>query len=393
MVRYQDEILCQIKPIYSQGTFMPLLQTLFSSFHNLVFIGIALVGIGFLIGFHELGHFLFCKLFGIRTPSFSIGFGPHIFSKKIGDTQFSLSAIPLGGYVEIAGSAEVGQGDQKDAHSKAPDSFGAKPFYQKLLVMFGGILFNLAFAYFVFVLLFMTGIPKTNLLYPRNAMPVVASIKPDSAAARIDVQENDTLIALDGELINGDIVAFLENIKARPGQDIMLTIERDGTQYELPVTLESITHMGKLYGSLGILFEQTNMPALGLIESFKQGVTATNTFIMNTFAGIITLIKTRDVSQAAGPLQLIGVTKQGAQQGIKIFLLFLAVISINLAILNLVPLPVLDGGQILFLLIETIIRRPIPIKIREYIHIASWLMLMALIIYISYQDVMRWFTK
>ena len=372
---------------------MPLFQTLFSSINNLFFIGIALLGVGFLIGFHELGHFLFCKLFGIKTPSFSIGFGPHIFSKKIGETEFSLSAIPLGGYVEIAGSAEVGQGNQKDAHSTAPDSFASKPFYQKLLVMLGGILFNLSFAYFTFVLLFMTGIPKTNLLYPHNAIPVAATIKPDSAAQRIDLKEKDIIIALDGEPLNGNVVAFLENIKAHPGQDIMLTIERNGTQYELPVTLDNATYMGKVYGSLGVLFEQTNMPPLNIVEGIKQGVAATNALIINTFNGIIALIKTRDISQAAGPLQLIGVTKQGAQQGIKIFLLFLAIISINLAILNLVPLPVLDGGQILFLLIETIIRRPIPIKIREYIHIASWLMLMALIIYISYQDILRWFAK
>src|SRR5690606_27744818 len=103
----------------------------------LISIPLGLFGIGFLIGFHELGHFLFCKLFSIRTPSFSIGFGPKLFSKKIGGTEFVISPIPLGGFVEIAGAAEVGQGDQKEASSRDKESFAVKPYYQKLLVMCG----------------------------------------------------------------------------------------------------------------------------------------------------------------------------------------------------------------------------------------------------------------
>ena len=114
------------------------------------FLIIGILGISFLIAFHELGHFLFCKLFNIHTPSFSIGFGPRLISKKIGSTEFKISVIPLGGYVEIAGSAEPGQGKQKDANRMDEQSFAIKPFWQKFLVMIGGILFNMAFAYFTF---------------------------------------------------------------------------------------------------------------------------------------------------------------------------------------------------------------------------------------------------
>jgi len=96
-----------------------------------------ILGIGFLIGIHEFGHFLFCKLFKIRTPSFSIGFGPKIFEKQIGETLFKISAIPFGGYVEIAGSAEVGQGEQKEAYAKDEYSMAVKPYWQKMLVMAG----------------------------------------------------------------------------------------------------------------------------------------------------------------------------------------------------------------------------------------------------------------
>ncbi len=114
----------------SQEITMILARAFFLLFQKLFFSMAGILGIGFLIGFHELGHFLFCKLFKIRTPSFSIGFGPRLLKKKIGDTEFALSAITLGGYVEIAGSAEIGQGDQKDAHANDPYSFNQKPLYQ-----------------------------------------------------------------------------------------------------------------------------------------------------------------------------------------------------------------------------------------------------------------------
>ena len=124
-----------------------------------------LIGINFVVGIHEFGHFLFCKFFKIRTPTFSFGFGPYLASKKIGDTTFALSSIPLGGYVEIAGSAEMGQGDQKEAHARDTGSFAIKPYWQKLLVMIGGIVFNLIFAYAALIFLFMIGLPKTEFLY------------------------------------------------------------------------------------------------------------------------------------------------------------------------------------------------------------------------------------
>ena len=119
---------------------------LLSAWHLLMF-GVAIAGLGFLIAIHEMGHFLFAKLFGISTPTFSIGFGPQLISKKIGETTFSLSAIPLGGYVEIAGLAEVGQGEQGEAGRTDKRSFASKPYWQKMLVMLGGIGVNLGFAY------------------------------------------------------------------------------------------------------------------------------------------------------------------------------------------------------------------------------------------------------
>ena len=114
---------------------------------------LALFGLGFVIAFHELGHLLTAKLFNVLAPSFSIGFGPRIFQKKFGETTYALSAIPLGGYVELAGSAEMGQGEQTHAHDTSDRSFAAIPYWQKLLIMLGGIGFNIFFAYIAFSIL------------------------------------------------------------------------------------------------------------------------------------------------------------------------------------------------------------------------------------------------
>src|SRR5438477_1807104 len=180
---------------------IPLFTHLIPFFQNIFFILIGCFGMGFLIGFHELGHFLFAKMFKIRTPSFSIGFGPKLVSKKIGDTEFSLSAIPLGGYVEIAGAAEIGQGEQKEALAVDEGSFATKPYYQKLCVMIGGILFNLAFAYFTFILLFMTGIPKTPLIQ----RPIIAAIQQGSAAEKSDLHVGDKILIVQNEAIDSSI--------------------------------------------------------------------------------------------------------------------------------------------------------------------------------------------
>lgn len=187
---------------------MDYLLNIFPLLYKIVLIFIGLLGINFLIAFHELGHFLFCKLFKIKTPSFSIGFGPYIWSKKIGDTVFALSSIPFGGYVEIAGVQEVGQGEQKEAQRKDTYSFVSKPYYQKLLVLLGGILFNLIFAYAAFIALFYTGIPKTLLMYPYQATPVITSVTPESAAHQAGLQPQDKIIAINHQAVNDNFLTL-----------------------------------------------------------------------------------------------------------------------------------------------------------------------------------------
>jgi regulator of sigma E protease len=352
---------------------------------NLIFVFPALIGVGFLIGFHELGHYLFCKLFNIHTPSFSIGFGPKLISKQIGDTQFSLSAIPLGGYVEIAGAAEVGQGDQAYAASTDERSFAHKPYYQKMLVMFGGIMFNLIFAYSALIFLCSIGLPAT--------IPTIAHIEPESPAARAGLQPGDTIVSFGDLAIGQEVQPLIRAIQEAPGKEMSITFTRNGETMTSALTLNQISAMGKQIGSLGASFQMSSLPGLSLGESISKGIALANAYIKNTAYAFTHLLKSRDTTGMGGPIRIIQETASGAAKGFKIFFLFLAIISINLAVLNLIPLPILDGGQILFYTIEAVIQRPLPHQIREYIHIASWIGILLLTLFLTYKDLLAVVTK
>lgn len=355
---------------------------------QLFFILLGFFGMGFLIGFHELGHFLFAKLFKIRVPSFSLGFGPRLITKQIGETEFCLSAIPFGGYVEIAGAAEVGQGDQKEAFATDKGSFSSKPFYQKMCVMLGGIAFNLAFAYFAMILLFATGIPKTPLI-PSPA--IIASTQSNSAAENGGLLVGDKIISINAEEIGNNLQKVQAIVQPLALQQAVVVIERNGEQLTKSIIIGSRQTETENIGVLGVEFDSLPTPAHSLSDALTLGIQMCNKWIKDTFMAFynLTLTRTRGLEKIGGPIMIITMTVKSAASGWKIYLLLLALISINLAVLNLIPLPILDGGQILFYSIEAIIRRPIPHKIREYIHIGTWIMFMILFVYLSINDIYR----
>ncbi len=353
-------------------------------FQQVFFILLGFFGMGFLIGFHELGHFLFAKLFKIRIPSFSLGFGPRLLTKKIGETEFCLSAIPFGGYVEIAGAAEVGQGDQKEAFATDKGSFASKPYYQKLCVMLGGILFNLMFAYFTMILLFVTGIPKTPLM----PTAIISTIHTGSAAEKSALAIGDRVLSINEKNVENDIQKLQLVIRSLAKMPTNIVIERQGEKITKTVVIGS-SETDPTVGALGIEFDFAATPPHSFNQAVTQGIAMCNVYIKNTFAGFTHLFSRTGIKNVGGPIMIISMTIKGAAAGFQIFLLLLAIISINLAVLNLIPLPILDGGQILFYSIEALIRRPIPHKVREYIHVGTWIMFMILFAYLSLNDINR----
>ncbi len=353
--------------------------SILSLFSTLYYVLAGIIGIGFLIGFHELGHFFFAKVFGVSTPSFSLGFGPAIIQKKLGDTMFRISAIPLGGYVEMAGAAEVGQGEQKEAHRQDEGSFAVKPYYQKMLIMFGGILFNLLFAYIAFILLYALGAPKPTT--------IIETVEENSAAAQAGLHSGDTLVTFDGQNIRNNLGSLLSHIRSSPNKQVTLGIIRDSQQLSLPVHLDSIGQGQEARGKLGISkFKSQDLPRQGIGQALSSGIAETNRLIKATALGFIAIFRQKSTAGMGGPLLIISQITQSAQQGFKAWLFLLILISINLAILNLIPLPILDGGQIVFYTIEALAGRPLPENVRMGIHYVSWIAILLLVAYLSMKD-------
>jgi len=336
---------------------------------NLIFIFIGIFGIGLVIGFHELGHFLFSKLFRVNVPSFAIGFGPKLYKKKIGETKFSLGAVPLGGYVETDS-----------------ESLNAKPYYQKMLIIGGGIMFNLLFAYFAFCLLFMFGLPKTRFLYATTTTPIVEKVAKESQS--LGIKPGDTIVNIDGKEIKGETKVVFRQLKESQDNTVKLKISREGQIVDLQLEKKALL---QALGTFQISFKYVNRPGLPFFQAIKKGIQFTNGYIYMMLMMFKHMFVKRDTSGVGGPIMIIAATMQSAAQGIKVFLLLLALISISLAILNLIPLPILDGGQALLCTIEAIIRRPLSEKIKEYIFIASWIFMLVLFVLISFRDIWRLF--
>lgn len=344
---------------------------------RLLLIGAGLGGIALLVFLHELGHFLFCKLFRVHTPTFSIGFGPVLWSKKIGTTNFTLSAIPLGGYVEIAGM--YGE-NETHATVEYEKPFSAKPYYQKVLILLGGILFNILFALKVAVMAYMIGAPGSTILYPETATTTVTRVMPDTIAAQQGMAAGDIITAFNGTPLSNraePLITYLKNAQ----EPVVITYERNGAQH----TTEPITVIpGKPFG---ILLKTESLPPYPLFEACIRGWHTTVRWLKDTGAGLLHILRKADFSSAGGPVKIISMISQSASDGLLMYLLFLAIISINLALFNLIPVPILDGGQLLLATIETALQRTLPIKIREYIFIGTWLVFLGLIVFLSFNDI------
>lgn len=354
---------------------------------NLPLILLAILGIGFVIMFHEFGHYVFAKLFNVYLPSFSIGFGPRIFEKKLGETTFALSAIPLGGYVELAGSPELGQGEQLYAHTKDDRSFNAKPYWQKLLIMIGGILFNVIFAYLVLSFLFTTGAPCIGTWCEVEA-PLIGAVHNKGPAERAQIHPGDTILSVDG-VTTPTIDSVVTALKAHIGKPVTLKLENAGLQRDVEITVESQTIGSQVRPLLGIAWQLKKM---SLTDAFTTGWHATWALISTTANGLKNLTKSRE--GIGGPIMMVCQVTQFAGLGFKMFLFMLAFISINLAVFNVLPLPIFDGGQVLFFTIEAILRRPLSDEARASIHYYTWLFVIALVIYLTFKDVLsisKWF--
>jgi regulator of sigma E protease len=346
-----------------------------------------LVVLGILIFFHELGHFLVAKHFGIKVLKFSLGFGPKLLGKKIGDTEYLISAVPLGGYVKM-----LGESDDDDADPIPPEdehrSFSHKPALQRIAVVSAGPIFNLLLALLIFIASF--GFSGMQVLTTE-----IGQVREGSPADKAGLKKGDLIVSVDDT--DTDTWPQLKGLVGENrGEPIKIALLRNGQ----PLTVTVVPEMSVVKNIFG---EEIKTPLLGVVSSgsfreirlgllgaLKEGFLKTWEIIKLTCLTVVKLFQgIVSIKTLGGPILIGQMTGQLAEQSWAYLIPFTAVISINLGILNLLPVPVLDGGFIVFLLIELIIGRPLNVRKREFAQKLGIGLLVLLMIVVIYNDIAR----
>jgi regulator of sigma E protease len=345
-----------------------------------------IIVLGVLIFFHEFGHFLIARLFGVGVEKFSLGFGPRLFGKKIGITDYRLSAIPLGGYVKMVGE----EPDAQIAPEDLPLSFTHKHVAKRMLIVAAGPVFNILLAVIIFFgIFYFTG---TFIL-----KPAIGSVRTGSPALAAGLEKGDLITHINGSAINSwDEMA--EIINASQGRTLRLSVRRQESTLNFSITPEQVTAKN-IFGEniqryvIGITASGESFSKdLNLFQAVSESLTQTYRVIELMVVIIAKLIK-GDISTdtLGGPIMIAQMAGDSAKAGIGSLISFIAVISINLAIINILPIPVLDGGHLLFFLIEAIKGRPVSIKVREVAQQVGLFILILLMILVFYNDITRIF--
>lgn len=354
---------------------------------NLLYsIGAALVGLGLLIVIHEFGHFLFAKLSGVGVLTFSVGFGPKIWTKKMGETEYALSAFPLGGYVKMVGEDPGEEVQPADIER----SFAHKRLLQRIAIVAAGPGFNLLLAVVLLAIVFLFyGVPVLS--------NQVGGVEPGSPAELAGIQKGDVIAALNGRAVSG-WEELSKGIKQSEGKPLIVQVRREAKDMTLtvqPTKKESRNIYGEkrdewMIGIGSHISFEKGRPGLALIKGFQQ----TYDYAKLTLVMLYKMLK-GEVSprNLGGPILIAQMAGQQAQEGLGNFLPFVAILSINLGVLNLLPIPILDGGHLLFFIVEAVIGRPLTLRHREMAQQVGLFLLMLLMIYAFYNDIARIFEK
>ncbi len=421
----------------------------------------AVVALGLLIFAHEMGHFIVAKLSGVSVLKFSLGFGKKIVGWKMGETEYMISAFPLGGYVKMLGEDEE---TKELSPEEKKHAFMEQPIWKRAAIVFAGPLFNILLAILLCYILFLTGFP--------TAIAKVDDVAPGSPAASAGFKAGDVIEKVDGDYVDvweqvaelikahpgqamtfsvrrggqvvkltavpadvngkGDLglrgsvvigavmarspadiaglkskdhvlavdsrpvgswAAMADIVKMNPGKTLDFTIDRGGKRFDAKITpkLNEAKTGEKQYGIIGVQMgtDLENM-AYGPIESLK--LAAQRTYMMTSltvqFLGRLIGGK-EDASQVGGPIAIVQLSGRQARQGPADFIIFIALLSVNLGVINLFPVPIMDGGHLMFLGIEAIQRKPLSMRTREVAQQVGLFMLIALMVFVFYNDIMR----
>lgn len=342
-----------------------------------------------LIIIHELGHFIVAKRNGVRVEVFSIGFGPKLCGVKWGDTEYKISAIPLGGYVKMAGIVDESM-DMAGVKGE-PWEFLSKTIWQRFKIISAGPFMNFVLAWVIFIGVFLVGVPVLSTK--------IGEIKPGYPAAQIDLRTNDQILEING-MKTRKWEDLVQVIYKNPDREISLKVKRDAEVFDVKVTpkAEKTTDLfGRehVVGLIGIMpTSEIQTEKLNPIKAGWRGTMHTLEFTALTYKGLWLLVTGQvSVKNLGGPLMIAQLAGKEAKQGFLSLFYFIALISINLAVLNFLPIPILDGGHCLFLLLEKIKGSPVSVKSQDLMQKVGLVLLLALILFATYNDILRFFHK
>ena len=345
---------------------------------------------------HELGHFLAAKKFGLLVEEFGFGLPPRIWGKKIGETIYSINALLFGGFVKIYGEnreeeptqntrrVDSGHSD-KFVISGRNRSFSNLSISKRALIIASGVLMNFLLGWLIISIIFSIGIPQAIL---------ITKVELNSPAAEIGLQAGDKILSVEADLrgldtrINAD--NFVKFVNEHQGREIILKIEREGQIKEFKTIPRVNPPAGE--GALGIGLIEAGLAKKNLISSIWEGLKTSVEIIQAVFVAIFNLISKVFIGQAslkqiAGPVGIVKMTAQAGNLGFVYLLQLLALISLNLVVINILPFPALDGGRLLFLLIEKIKGSPLPARFERYANTVGMALLLFLMAIITIKEI------
>lgn len=353
-------------------------------------IGIVVV-VGGIIFFHELGHYTFAKLSGMRVEQFSIGFPPKIYGKKIGETEYQISAIPLGGFVKVTGVIDESMDDTGTTDKDDPKSFASKSTWQKLLFISGGVLFNLLLA----VLIFTTVTLFRGFQEPATEKAVIGSVVEGYPADSAGIEKGDRIVSIDGVEVEkwADMTDLIHN---KPKDTVMVTWLHQETRKSAKIeTRAQKTVIDGKFKDIGIIGvgAPTKHRAAGLLEAVGQGFVLTGYWLKITVVSLKEMIVGHvSLKNVGGPVMIAQMAGESARSGVLTLLGFMAIISVNLALLNILPIPALDGGHLIIIIIEGIRGKELTTKTKLKIQKIGMVIIFLLMGLVFFNDIVRLIT-
>ena len=353
----------------------------------LITITAAVFVLGLLIFVHELGHFLVAKASNVKVLRFSLGFGPRVFGRTVGETEYVVSLVPLGGYVKMLGEEDA---DEAGALAEPERSFAQQSLFRRFAIVFAGPFFNLVSAWICLIIVAVS----YGVLEPSEEPKVGRAVEGHPAAAA-GLVAGDRILTIDGQPVaKWDDLS--EKVTSSGGKPLGLVVQRGTERVEIPITPEKVMTKNLFGEDVGEFYRigierATSQKVVSWVEAPQVAFRQVAFYCEVIVLGIVKMVQGKvSTSEIGGPITIAREAGARAQAGAKGLLEFMAFLGVNLGVLNLLPIPVLDGGHLLFISLEAVLRRPLEGRARDLAQQVGLFLLVSLMLFAVYNDISRW---